>query len=85
MTFKLRLRPCPFCGGHPQMFCVDKDSYFVTCGSCDIWQEADETPLIAQRKWNGRIRFSRKTTTVEIDQISDGNGGYNERIYNFCK
>ena len=58
MTDKLKLKPCPFCGGPAEI--VDNNSlfpnsYFVGCWWCGAWTNYEHRKEIAAELWNRRV------------------------------
>lgn len=54
------LRPCPFCGGKPELFVLENlepeqydETYFVKCADCGARGSRCEGHLQAEDWWNG--------------------------------
>lgn len=65
---KIKLRPCPFCGGTPKMEELgDADSFHVVCETCQMGFHANFTPEQAARRWNRRDPNAATSAEVEVD------------------
>ena len=53
---KIKLKPCPFCGGHPNVEYVDdKTQVYIACSECGIEQNLYKSLDMALEAWNRRF------------------------------
>lgn len=53
---KIKLKPCPFCGGYPNVEYVDdKTQVYMVCSECGIEQDLYKSLDKALEAWNRRV------------------------------
>lgn len=53
------LSPCPFCGAEGKLVervMCGQSFFFVECVDCGVRTEYRSTPLMAEEKWNRRVK-----------------------------
>lgn len=58
MTDKVILKPCPFCGGEPEVERegTHRQSHIIACTECGCRVESGEVDWTAGNKWNERVK-----------------------------
>jgi len=54
MCEELGAKPCPFCGGTPELFGSDRSGWEVDCAACNATGGGGETKADAIAAWNRR-------------------------------
>ena len=72
---KIRLKPCPFCGGHPNIeYTCGNNQVYIICSECGTEQEMCNSLDMAVEAWNQRV----------TDKISYGKWRSNGYGYRRC-
>lgn len=56
---EIELKPCPFCGGQPDLvknIFSDRETWKVVCHKCEIGTYAFFTLKHAAKRWNRRVK-----------------------------
>ena len=71
---KFKLKPYPFCGGHPNIeYTCGKDQVCIICSECGTEQEMCNSLDMAVEAWNRRV----------TDKVSYGEWKRNN-VYKYC-
>lgn len=75
MKSEIKLKPCPFCGGHGAKIAKlhDGDVYYVACNVCHAATREFDKPENAAAAWNRRAEpENRALTLAELEEHCKG-------------